>query len=441
MSAAANFVTYLVITVASLVLGAASLEAQGRRVALVIGNSEYVHAPTLKNPRNDAADLAASLEGLGFDVTKGIDLDKPTMERVIRDFAGHIAGASAALLFYAGHGLQVSGQNYLVPVDAKLSTAAALDFELIPLDLVHKTLEREARTNILILDACRDNPLARNLARAFGTRSIPIGRGLAGMESGEGSLIAFSTQPGNVALDGEGRNSPFAKALLAHIAVPGDDLQTILINVRNDVMAQTEHRQIPWEHSALTARFFFSEPKAALDQQNDIAAWNAVKDSADPAVLRTYLQKFPVGHFAAVARNLITALEKQQEMANAVRNNETGRPPSTPEGAVPPAKQGSAFDGSWSVEITGLSKDCGQAKRGEFPISILGGQVSGNRQTVGQASDDGRLRFQRRASSNRRNLEFTASLNGNSGKGQFLAVGTTCTGTVALKRSLGLVRP
>ncbi len=123
-------------------------------------------------------------------------------------------GAPVAVFFYAGHGLQVGGQNYLVPVDAQLVTASALDFEMVRLDLVHRAMEREASTNILFLDACRNNPLARNLARTMGTRSTAIGRGLAPVEAGVGTLVSFSTQPDNVALDGTGRNSPFAGALV-----------------------------------------------------------------------------------------------------------------------------------------------------------------------------------------------------------------------------------
>jgi hypothetical protein len=296
---------------------------EGRKLALVIGNSEYRHSPRLDNPANDANDLAETFAAVGFEVRKGLDLDKTGMDALIREFAEALTGASAGLFFYAGHGLQVSGQNYLVPVDAKLTSAAAIDFELIRLDLIHRTMEREAKTNIIILDACRNNPLQRNLSRALGTRSIEIGRGLASVESGEGTLISYSTQPGNVALDGEaGRNSPFAKALLAHIGTQGDDLQTILISVRNDVMAATDRRQVPWEHSAMTARFFFSEPQASVDQEAEIALWNSVKDTTDPAVVRRYLLKYPQGAFPVVARNLIMALDQQREMARAAQQNE-----------------------------------------------------------------------------------------------------------------------
>lgn len=148
-----------------------------KRVALVIGNSAYKHAGDLTNPRNDAADMSATLKKFGFQVIDGFDLDKVSFDRNIRDFANSLSGADTGLFFYAGHGLQVAGQNYLVPIDAELTTAASLEFEMIRLDVVHRIMEQAAPTNILFLDACRNNPLARNLARALGTRSTEIGRG------------------------------------------------------------------------------------------------------------------------------------------------------------------------------------------------------------------------------------------------------------------------
>src|SRR5688572_27290384 len=223
------------------------------RVALVIGNSAYRHATALENPRDDALDMAVALERLGFKVVKGLDLDKSGMDRTIRRFAETLRGATMGMFFYAGHGLQVSGRNYLVPIDAELKSAEALDFEMVGLDVVQRIMEAASETNILFVDACRNNPLSRNLARAMGTRSAAIGQGLTAQEAGAGTLISFSTQPGNVALDGTGRNSPYAAALVKHIGTQGRDLPAVLVQVRRDVMATTAKRQIPWEHSALTA--------------------------------------------------------------------------------------------------------------------------------------------------------------------------------------------
>lgn len=229
-----------------------------RRVALVVGNSAYLHAGALRNPKNDASDIGAALRTRRFQVIEGYELDRASLEAKIREFAAALKGAHVGVFFFAGHGIQVAGQNYLVPVDAALTTTAALDLEMIRLDVVQRVMEYEVKTSIIFLDACRDNPLARNLARAMGTRSISIGRGLAAVESGAGTLISFSTQPGNVALDGTGRNSPYAGALAKHISLSRDDLSALLIDVRNDVLTETNDRQVPWDHSALRRRFFFS---------------------------------------------------------------------------------------------------------------------------------------------------------------------------------------
>jgi hypothetical protein len=313
-------------------LGLAAVPAAAaKRIALVIGNATYRNTPQLANPRNDADDMAAALKTLGFEVIKGVDLDKPAMDRRIRDFAEQLEGADVGLFFYAGHGLQVGGQYFLVPVDAELNSGAALDFEMVRLDLIQRTMEREAKTNVLFLDACRDNPLARNLARSLGTRSTQIGRGLAAQESGAGTLISFSTQPGNVAQDGGGRNSPFAGALLKEVLVPGEDLSSMLIKVRNDVMASTGNRQVPWEHSALRARFFFSMPPAIaaprgtqdFNREMEITFWSTVKDSKSPAVLRTYLERYPNGTFAELAKVMIGQLEASARAAPG-RSGDTG---------------------------------------------------------------------------------------------------------------------
>jgi uncharacterized caspase-like protein len=246
---------------AALVLTAQPLAIAGTggRAALVIGLSAYVHAGRLPNPAHDASDMAAALRDLGFAVTEALDLDRRRMDEAIRAFAASIADAGVALVFYAGHGLQVSGRNYLLPIDARLASERDLDFETISLDLILRQLEsgRDGKASLVFLDACRDNPLARNLARGMGARSDGGARGLAPVQSGAGTFIAFSTQPGNVARDGTGRNSPFAAALLAHLRDPGKDLGALMIAVRRDVMAATGNAQVPWDHSALTAAFYF----------------------------------------------------------------------------------------------------------------------------------------------------------------------------------------
>ena len=175
-----NVLTLFVLAASSVTIAFAA----ENRVALVIGNSAYRHAAVLDNPKNDASDMAAAAEKLGFQVIKGLDLDKSGMDRTIRQFAEALRGGSIGMFFYAGHGLQVSGRNYLVPIDAELKTAEALDFEMVGLDVIQRVMETASETNVLFVDACRDNPLSRNLARAMGTRSSAIGPG----ESGEGIM-------------------------------------------------------------------------------------------------------------------------------------------------------------------------------------------------------------------------------------------------------------
>src|SRR5262245_35190648 len=209
------------------------------RVALVVGNSAYRGTPRLDNPRNDAADVGAALRRLGFHVIEALDLDKAAFDKAIGDFIAALQGGGTALFFYAGHGLLVSGQNYLVPVDAQLRSVAALDTELVRLEVVQHAMEGRAKTSLLFFDACRDNPLARGLARAMGTRSLEIGRGLAAVGGGVGTLTSFATEPEKVAYDGKGRNSPYSGALARQLHSSTDDLSAILIAVRSDVMRET----------------------------------------------------------------------------------------------------------------------------------------------------------------------------------------------------------
>ena len=250
--------TYFIVAAAAALVLVQPAAAQ-KRVALIVGNSAYTNAGVLANPANDANDMAAALKELGVEVILGLDLDKRSFDTRVRDFSRALTDADTGILFYAGHGLQVAGRNYLVPVDAQLQNERDLDFEAIGLDFVLKQmeLEREGKTNIVFLDACRDNPLARNLARSMGTRSASIGRGLAQVQTGVGTFIAYSTQPGNVALDGSGRNSPFTAALAKGVAQPSRNLTAVMIDVRKEVLAVTNGRQVPWDHSALTGDFYF----------------------------------------------------------------------------------------------------------------------------------------------------------------------------------------
>ncbi len=215
-------------------------------MALVVGNSDYQFAKKLPNPKNDAADMAAMLRRLKFDVVEGTNLDRRGMDDAIRQFGRKLEGADLAVFFYAGHGLQVGGKNYIVPIDAKLERPADLALDTVEVSTVMDQMEAEKRVNLIFLDACRDI-VAGSLARSLGTRSASVGQGLATIQSAIGTLIAYSTQPNNVALDGDGRNSPFTAALLKHLSSPGVDVGIIMRRVRADVIAATRDKQVPWD--------------------------------------------------------------------------------------------------------------------------------------------------------------------------------------------------
>jgi uncharacterized caspase-like protein len=297
-----------------------------KRVALVIGNSAYTHVPTLLNPKNDASDVTAALKRLGFQVISGTDLDKRAMSGLIRKFSSALADAETALFYYAGHGLQVNGKNYLAPVNARLNTEADLDFDMIDLTLILRQMERQQSTNLVFLDACRDNPLLKNLARSMGaTRSATLSRGLARVSSGLGTMISYATAPDAVALDGKGRNSPYTTALLRHIERPGIDVANMMISVRQDVVKATRAKQVPWEYSSLTGRFYFKPgqlatpgpapaprpaPPPATGPDEAERAWGLIKDTKEKSVLRAYIKRYSTSFYATVARARLARLQQ-----------------------------------------------------------------------------------------------------------------------------------
>jgi uncharacterized caspase-like protein len=241
----------------------------GVRLALVLGNSKYEAVPKLDNPANDAADLAAALRGIGFEVIEERDATRDGMARAVRDFSSRLAAADVAVFFYAGHGLQMNGENYLLP-DAKIETPADVRFNTINLTDIQQEMEGASRANIIILDACRNNPFVEKLAH--GGRGAPS-RGLGRIEAtGQGSLIVFSTQPNNVALDGSGRNSPFTAALLKHIATPGIEVRQMISRVRGDVLQATGQKQTPWDSSSLVGDVYLAAQPAPVPAASAPAA-------------------------------------------------------------------------------------------------------------------------------------------------------------------------
>jgi formylglycine-generating enzyme required for sulfatase activity len=244
--------------------GAPGVVRAAERVALVIGNSAYKNAEELPNPKNDATGVAEALTRTGFEVDLRIDLDQLAMQHAFRDFGLKAESADVALVFYAGHGVQVAGENYLLPIDATLERERDLLYEALPLNLILGEVAQAQSLGLVILDACRDNPLAEQLRRTLGPiRSRLVGDGLARIENlPSDTMIAFATRPGEVAVDGTGANSPYAAALLEHLEEPGVELNLLFRKVRDTVLINTAYRQEPRTYDALGAEpFYFIEPK------------------------------------------------------------------------------------------------------------------------------------------------------------------------------------
>ncbi|WP_434055377.1 MAG: caspase family protein [Roseibium sp.] len=308
--------------------------AMAKRVALVVGNGAYEYAPLLANPENDATAVATVLRRLDFEVIEGIDLTRLEFEAKIRQFARAIRGADIALFYFAGHGLQVAGKNYLAPIETRLLDEADLEFEAIGLQVVLRQMNREPRTNLVILDACRNNPLLRNLAATMGSRSASVGQGLAAVETGIGTLIAYSTQPGNVALDGAGENSPFTGALVRHIETPGEDIGVVMRRVRQDVIQETDGRQVPWDNSSLIGSVILKAPEPVAERaepvqqaaiapnslHDELALYGAADKLNTPRSWALYFRSYPEGSLSKSAETL-----EEEALQSEVRYRVFGR--------------------------------------------------------------------------------------------------------------------
>jgi tetratricopeptide (TPR) repeat protein len=235
----------------------------GKRVALVIGNSNYSGVGALRNPANDARAIAAAFRGVGFtEVVERYDLPLSEMSQVLKDFGDRVNGADWAVVYYAGHGMEMNGAAYLLPVDAKLEKDTHVNDETIALDRVLEKVEGARRLKLVILDACRNNPFVARMARATNsTRSI--GRGLPALEPEGDVLVAYATKHGTTALDGDGANSPYAKALVEHIPAPNVDIRVLFGRVRDSVRKTTRNQQEPYTYGSIGGDLHFLVAVAA----------------------------------------------------------------------------------------------------------------------------------------------------------------------------------
>jgi uncharacterized caspase-like protein len=303
-----------------------------KRVAFVVGNGAYKNVAQLPNPPMDAKAMASTLRNVGFEVVEGTDLTRDKMTEKLLDFGKRAQGADIAVFFYAGHGIAISGTNYLLPVDADIKSE--MDVKLgaaINIDLTLDQTMGDAKVKLVFLDACRDNPFAAKIKQTA-TRSVSVGQGLAEMKSGEGTLIAFATGPGQTALDGtDGQHSPFTRALIKHITEPGIEIQQAMTEVRAEVNDETNKGQLPWGHTNLTGSVYLNPapaPTAAAAPAANAAAtpalasttpsggsdvelefWRSVKDSNKPEELNAYITNYPNGQFKSLALSRIASLD------------------------------------------------------------------------------------------------------------------------------------
>lgn len=290
------------------------------RTALVIGNSQYETAP-LSNPANDARDISEVLEKKGFDVSLHLDASEKNMKTAIKDFGKNLQKGGVGLFYFAGHGIQVKGRNYLIPIDASIETESDIEFEAVDAGrILGKMEDAENDLNIVILDACRNNPFSRSFRSAE--------KGLARMDAPKGSIIAYATAPGAVAADGDGKNGIFTKYLIQHMNVPGLKVEQVLKQVRMDVLKETRNIQVPWESSSLVGEFYFtpgkqnetapvSKPTASSDLSFDAESemWQMVKESSDPEEIMMFMEQYPGGRFSKHAQLKLARLKKVGQQA------------------------------------------------------------------------------------------------------------------------------
>lgn len=315
--------------------------AAGQRVALVIGNSAYRNVTPLPNPVNDAKAMGEALTRLNFAVSYYEDLDNNAMRAAVQKFERDSVGADISLVYYAGHGMEMDKQNYLIPIDAKLADDKDVKYEAVPLDLILDTLDSNARLKMVLLDACRNNPFLSKMTRSLGAKRS-IGRGLAVVERSDGGMvISYSAKEGETAADGDGDHSPYTQALLDTIEKPGIEINMIFRTVRDEVLQKTSREQEPFFYQSLPKDPIYLVPPTdqpavqtatadngattvpqttapATDKSGEaMMAYDAIKGSTDTADFEALISRYPDTFAATLAQNQIVRMERDKQSAQA----------------------------------------------------------------------------------------------------------------------------
>jgi uncharacterized caspase-like protein len=333
----------LLAAIFALVLVAASPAHAEKRVALVIGNAAYRNVTPLVNPRNDANDVAASLTRLNFSVNKVIDGTFDDMRRALLQFGREAVGADMAVIYYSGHGMEIGGENWLIPIDAELQSDRDAENEAIALKSAMYQVANGSSLGLVILDACRNNPFAAKMQRTVRTRSVD--RGLVRVEPSDNVLVAYAAREGTVASDGDGKHSPFTVALLDNLETPGLEINFLFRAVRDEVLAATKREQQPFVYGSLSKQAIYLKAPAGTAQdvapsnqpvQTDAAqAWSAAQGTTSQTVLESFIRRYGDSFYADLARARLEELKKSQ-VAVAV-------PPGSPRASEPQQR----FSGAW----------------------------------------------------------------------------------------------
>ena len=357
-------------TLASVSSVGAQVPREEPRLALVIGNSAYRESP-LRNPVNDVRAMAQRLRELGFTVLAHENATKRTMEAAIIEFGRRLAEGGVGAFYYAGHGLQVRGRNYLVPVDAEIEDEASTRVAAVDVELLLEQMgEARNRVNIVILDACRNNPFERRMRGAS--------RGLAAVDAARGTLVAYATAPGSVAADGDGKNGLYTEELLEALREPGLKVEEVFKRVRINVARRSKGAQTPWESSSLTGDLVVNvtvnvttaavaAPTAAVAAPTAAAPdreglfWMSIKDGTDPAAFEAYLKQYPQGTFAALARQRLASVSQPA-----------------------PARDLARFDGAWNVTVQCPAHGSASAYTRRLLAQVKDGALAAQLGDVGQ---------------------------------------------------------
>jgi uncharacterized caspase-like protein len=430
-----------------------------KRVALIIGNSAYQNAPALTNPKNDAQDVGKSLRELGFTTIVATDLNRAGMDDALDRFSRSVGGAEIALVYYSGHGMQFAGKNYLLPVDARLVNADDVNrFRLVPVDDVVDVLQGAPGARIIILDACRNNPVEDDLKRRLASvpgvnRDAFMTRGLSRVTA-NGLIVAYATQANDVASDGVARNSPFAQALLHNLGSPDLDLRQMLFNVQDEVDRLTDGKQRPELSISLVGQYKLNpvtgprdnkEVAAAPPVDSAAQAWTATRETTSQAVLEDFIRQFGNTIYGSMARARLEELKNIQMAAVAPPAHAVPPPPAAapaqtavaalpgaastaPPGQAPTSNIGNPFDGIWQFDLTG-GPYC-FLKTGTFPHKISGGVITRNGNPIGSIDKDGSHHFVQPSYKDADiPVDFKGKIKGETGEGSYAAEGTRCKGT------------